>query len=74
MPTPDHFECGLGEEVEPGTWVDEEHREGPVPHHFCTEDEIYKLLHKYEIISLRREEHRDNGQLKSHWRLLARKL
>jgi len=74
MPTPDHFECGLGEEIEPGTWAGAEHREGPVPHHFCTEHEIYKLLHEYEILSLRREEHRDDGQLRSHWRLLARKL
>jgi SAM-dependent methyltransferase len=74
MPTPDHFDCGLGEEIELGTWVSEEHREGPVPHHFCTEEEVYRLLHSYEIISLRKEDHRDDGRLRSHWRLLARKL
>ena len=40
LPTPDHFEAGHGEEVEPGTWVDPNNKEGPVPHHFCTEGEI----------------------------------
>jgi len=74
MPTPDHFQCGLGEEVEPGTWVNDERREGPIPHHFCTEEDVHRLLRAYEIISLRKEEHRDDGQLRSHWRLLARKL
>lgn len=74
MPTPDHFECGLGEEIEPGTWVCEQHREGPIPHHFCTEEEVHRLLREYEILSFRKEEHRDDGQLRSHWRLLARKL
>jgi len=74
MPTPEHADCGRGEEVEPGTWVDPNHREGPVPHHFCTRQEIYDLLHAYEIISLRKEDTRDGEMLRSHWLVLARKL
>ena len=74
MPTPEHFDCGKGEEVEPGTWVDPNHREGPVPHHFCTREEVYDLLHAYEIISLRKEDTREGEMLRSHWLVLARKL
>jgi tellurite methyltransferase len=74
MPTPDHFDCGRGEEVEPGTWVDPNHREGPVPHHFCTQDEIHELLHAYEIVSLRKEDLPESDLVRSHWQLLARKL
>ncbi len=74
MPTPDHFECGKGAEVEPGTWVNPDHREGPVPHHFCTREEIYDLLHAYEIISLRKENTGEGEAFSSHWRVLARKL
>jgi tellurite methyltransferase len=73
MPTPEHFDCGKGEEIEPGTWVDPNHREGPVPHHFCTQEEIYDLLHDYEIISLRKEDSLVERGLRSHWHVLARR-
>jgi tellurite methyltransferase len=74
MPTPEHFDCGKGEEVEPGTWVDPNHREGPVPHHFCTQDEVHDLLHDYEVISLRKEDSLVERGLRSHWHVLARRL
>ena len=74
MPTPDHFDCGKGEEIEPGTWVNPDHREGPVPHHFCTREEVYDLLHAYEIISLRKEDTGEGDQFRAHWLVLARKL
>jgi tellurite methyltransferase len=74
MPTPDHFDCGKGEEIEPGTWVDPNHREGPVPHHFCTREEVYDLLHAFEILSFRKEDTREGEVVRSHWMVLARKL
>ncbi len=72
-PTPDHSDWGKGEEVEPGTWVDPLHREGPVPHHFCTGEEIPRLLHAYEILSLVKERTAAADMVRSHWRVLARK-
>lgn len=74
LPTPDHLDCGKGEEVEPGTWVNPAHREGPVPHHFCTQEEVYELLQAFEIISFRKEDTRAGDILRSHWLVLARKL
>ena len=72
-PTPRHFACGRGEEVEPGTWVDPNHAEGPILHHYSTEEEVRKLLHAYEILSVTENENLDEGNLKVHWRTLARK-
>jgi len=68
-PTPRHRECGKGREIEPGTWVDENHREGPVPHHYCTEQEIRELLAAFEIESL--SQHETDGRW--HWHVVARK-
>ena len=74
MPTRDHFECGLGQELEPGTWVNPEGREGPLPHHYCTEEEVYDLLRAYELLSLRKVDGHTPDGTRSHWRALARKL
>ena len=54
-PTPEHGECGKGEEIAPGTWVNPDHPEGPVPHHYGTEEEVRDLLQAYEIMSLEKE-------------------
>jgi SAM-dependent methyltransferase len=73
-PTPRHFSCGRGREVEPGTWVDPHHREGPIPHHYSTEEEVRELLHAYEILSTHEHEYRDqDGNSRCHWRTLAQK-
>lgn len=72
-PSTRHWCCGLGREIEPGTWVDENHREGPIPHHYCTEQEIRGLLSGYEIESLVEHEYREGERSHWHWRLLARK-
>ncbi len=77
-PTPEHGDAcnrketvGYGKEVEPGTWVDPNHREGPVPHHYTTEEELHDLLQAYEILSLEKERWPGGSQV--HWRLLAQK-
>jgi SAM-dependent methyltransferase len=73
-PTPRHFACGRGTEVEPGTWVDPNHHEGPIPHHYATQDEVRELLEAYEILSIHEHEYRDDdGNSRFHWRTLARK-
>ncbi len=68
-----HVRCGRGREVDPGTWVDEEHPEGPIPHHYCTESELRELLHAYDIESLVEHEYRSSEEGHWHWWLLARK-
>lgn len=73
-PSPRHGECGKGREIDPGTWVDENHAEGPVPHHYSTEEEVRRLLAAYDIESLFEEERRDrDNKIRWHWRVLARK-
>ncbi len=72
-PSTRHWCCGLGREIGPGTWVDENHRKGPIPHHYCTEEEIRGLLSGYEIESLVEHEYREGERSHWHWRLLARK-
>ncbi|HUU53809.1 MAG TPA: methyltransferase domain-containing protein [Armatimonadota bacterium] len=72
-PTPRHKHCGRGAEIEPGTWVDPNHPEGPIPHHYSTEEEVRGLLHAYDILSIHEHEWRESGSSTFHWRLLARK-
>jgi len=71
--TPKHFHCGRGEEIEPGTWVDPNHPEGPVPHHYSTEEEVRELLGEYDMLSLHEHEFREGSDSRFHWRVLARK-
>jgi SAM-dependent methyltransferase len=72
-PTPRHMHCGRGAEIEPGTWVNAEHPEGPIPHHYSTEEEVRELLHAYDILSIHEHEYSEGEQSRFHWRLLARK-
>ncbi len=72
-PTPRHMHCGRGTEIEPGTWVDPNHPEGPIPHHYSTEEEVRELLHAYDILSIHEHEYREGQVSRFHWRLLARK-
>lgn len=72
-PTSRHCEYGRGQEIEPGTWVNPEHREGPVPHHYSTEEEARELLRAYEIESICEHEYVKEEGRYTHWRILARK-
>jgi SAM-dependent methyltransferase len=72
-PTPRHYQCGRGEEVEPGTWVDPNHPEGTTPHHYSTEDEIRELLAAYDIESMRERNHGEGDKIRWHWFILARR-
>jgi SAM-dependent methyltransferase len=73
MPSARDYRCGQGLEVEPGTWIDDEHPEGPIPHHYCSEEEVRGLLHAYDILSMKEEESGEAERRKYHWRLVARK-
>jgi tellurite methyltransferase len=73
MPSPRHAEFAKGREVEPGTWVDENHREGPVPHHYCTEAEIRELLADYDIQSLEERQVQGRPEGIRHWYVVARR-
>jgi len=71
--SPRHRDCGKGREIEPGTWVNEDHREGPVPHHYCTEEEIRELLCAFDIESMSEREFHEKPDGIRHWNVLARK-
>ncbi len=73
MPSTRHANCGIGREIDPGTWVDEEHEEGPIPHHYFSETEVRELLRDYDIESMHDEERAIDGREHVHWRVLARK-
>ena len=73
MPNPRHACCGVGEEIEPGTWVDPNHDEGPIPHHYCTEAEVRKLLKSFGIESFTEFESVREDKTYCHWRVLAQK-
>ncbi len=72
-PCPKHFECGRGNEIEPGTWVASEGREAGLPHHYCTEDELRDLLAGYDILSLEEQAYAEPEGTRWHFRVLARK-
>ncbi len=72
-PSTRHWCCGKGRETDPGTWVDEEHWEGPIPHHYCTEEELRSLLRDYDIESLIEHEYREGENSHIYWRVLVRK-
>ena len=72
-PSTRHCDCGKGIEVEPGTWVDPKHQEGPVPHHYSTAAEVRELLRDYDILSVVEYEYQREGESRFHWRVLARK-
>lgn len=72
-PTPQHFACGRGSELEPGTWVDSGAHDGHLPHHYSSEEEVRELLLGYEILSLDEHEYREGDNSRWHWRVLARK-
>jgi len=73
MPSPRNRDFSKGREVEPGTWVDENRREGPLPHHYCTEQEIRSLLASYDIESLEEKLNEYSQAATYHWRVIARK-
>ena len=73
-PSPRHSEAGKGREIEPGTWVDENHREGPVPHHYCTEQEIREFVaDDYDLQSLEERQMEGRPEGIRHWYVVARK-
>jgi SAM-dependent methyltransferase len=72
-PSRRHSECGRGREIEPGTWIAADHREGPVPHHYVSEEEIRQLLEAYEIESLEEREQSGDRGPRFHWAVLARR-
>ena len=39
-------------EIEPNTWIYMNHREGPIPHHYSSLQEVQDLLKSYEFIKL----------------------
>jgi cyclopropane fatty-acyl-phospholipid synthase-like methyltransferase len=72
-PTPRHFACGRGREIEPMTWVDAGTHDGHLPHHYSTEEEVRELLADYEILLLDEHEYPEGENSRWHWRVLARK-
>lgn len=72
-PSSRDYRCGHGCCVEPGTYIDDEHPEGRIPHHYCSEVESWELLHGYDILSLHEDESGEGEERKFHWCVIARK-
>lgn len=72
-PTPRHFGCGQGREIEPRTWIGSNAPDGDLPHHYSTEAEVRHLLRAYDFLSMSEHEYRDELGARFHWCLLARK-
>jgi len=72
-PSTRHYCFGYGREIGPGTWVDDEHPEGPIIHHYCTEAEVRELLHGYDILRMHEGESGEAEKRRVHWCVLARK-
>jgi cyclopropane fatty-acyl-phospholipid synthase-like methyltransferase len=72
-PTPRHYACGRGREMEPMTWIDSEEMDGHLPHHYSTEQEVRELLLDYDRLSMYEHEYREGENSRWHWRILARK-
>jgi tellurite methyltransferase len=72
-PSTRNYRCGRGRELDPGTWVDDAHEEGPVPHHYCSETEVRQLLGAYDLEAVEEHEYIDEGGARCYWHVLARK-
>ena len=74
---------GMGHEIEPDTFVQDDDKESGVPHHFFDEEAIKELFKDWEFISLAEQVmhyvHRGDNFRKhnpfsyTHWCILARK-
>ena len=68
--------CGLGEELEPGTFITGVEPDGTIPHHFFTEEELRDLFRGFEVISLKEKSRKPSlRKIKDgvHWELLGRR-
>jgi tellurite methyltransferase len=63
-------QCGLGEEVEKGTYVIADHEEKSYPHHYFDRDEVEGFLRGFDLLEC---EDVPGGRPGSyHWHVLAR--
>jgi tellurite methyltransferase len=72
-PSSRDYRSGHGCCVEPGTYIDDEHPEGLIPHHYCSQEEVRQLLHAYDILSMHEDGSGEAEKRKFHWCVLARK-
>ncbi len=65
-----HSKCGLGEEIERGTFVVAEEAEKSYPHHYFDREEINSYLAGFDLLTC--EEVQESGPGNYHWNILAR--
>ena len=68
--------CGLGREIEPGTFMNPEKADGDLPHHYSDREEAESLFEEWEVLRLEEREQSLAGRLDPgsyHWLILARK-
>jgi len=65
-----HDQCGLGEEIEKGTYIISDHKEKSYPHHYFDREEAEALLGGFTLLEC---EDAVGGRPGSyHWQILAR--
>jgi len=65
-----HDQCGLGEELEKGTFVIAGHEEKSYPHHYFDREEVEMLLREFTLLECEDIEGGRPGSY--HWHILAR--
>ncbi|OGO21019.1 MAG: hypothetical protein A2Z14_12705 [Chloroflexi bacterium RBG_16_48_8] len=69
-----HHRYGCGEEIEANTFITNIGADAGIPHHFCGEEEIVRMVEEFEIVELELlEGMNEDGLLESHWAMLLKK-
>jgi tellurite methyltransferase len=63
-------QCGLGEQIEEGTYVVPGHHEKSYPHHYFTRQEVERFLGRFALLEC--EDVRGGRSGSYHWQILAR--
>ena len=64
---------GSGVELEPGTWIPDQGVDKGIVHHFCTFDDLAKLMTQFKIYKVELDENIKDGSCSSHWLVTAQK-
>jgi SAM-dependent methyltransferase len=69
-----HHRRGKGEEIESNTFITNIGADAGIPHHFCNEDEIVRMVKAFKILRLELLGRiNEEGLLESHWAVLLEK-
>lgn len=65
------WKYGEGERIEPDTFVQARGPEAGIAHHYCDEAEVPSLLRGFTVEHMELDEFVEDGELHSHWQVVA---